>query len=257
MTIRPLVLGGTAEATALANAMAANGIDGVFSYAGRVAYPHRQPLPTRIGGFGGVDGLVSWLRSAAISHVVDATHPFAGQMSRNSVSACDTLGIPLLALTRPPWEEGPGDRWQRVGDIEAAVDALTGSPRRIMLAVGRMHLRKFALRQQHCYIVRLVDPPGEPLPLAQAKVIVDRGPFSESADRALLERFRIDLVVSRNSGGSGARGKIDAARRLGLPVLMIDRPTLPERREVGTVTEVLDWLETIHRPDSVTMERGV
>ncbi|SIO32506.1 precorrin-6A reductase [Rhodovulum sp. ES.010] len=237
-----LILGGTTEATALAQAAAAEGIDATLSFAGRVERPKPQPIPVRIGGFGGVDGLVSFLTAQRISHVVDATHPFAAQMSRNAVAACRATGVPLVALTRPPWTPQPGDDWQHVPDIAGAVAELAGSPRRVMLAVGRMHLDVFAAQAQHFYLLRLVDPPDGPIPLPNHQAVVSRGPFTEAGDRALMREHRIDLVVSKNAGGTGARAKIDAARALGLPVLMIDRPALPARREASTPAEVLDWL---------------
>ncbi len=237
-----LILAGTMEATALARALAERGVAGIVSFAGRVERPRRQPLPQRVGGFGGVEGLADWLRAAAVTHVVDATHPFAAQMSRNAVAACAATGIPLIALSRPPWEPVAGDRWTRVPDIAGAVAALDRPARRVMLAVGRMHLADFAPNPQHHYLLRLVDPPAGPLPFPQAEVIVDRGPFDACADRALMERHGTELVVSKNAGGTGAYAKIAAARALGLPVVMIDRPPLPARAEAHDVAAVLDWL---------------
>lgn len=214
----------------------------MVSLAGRVARPRAQALPRRVGGFGGAAGLAGYLRANGVTHVVDATHPFAAQMSRNAVAACAETGVPLIALTRPPWREQPGDRWTRAADIAAAVAALDRPSARVMLAVGRMHLADFAPNPQHAYLLRLVDPPTAPPPFPQAEVIVDRGPFDESADRALMQRHCIELVVSKNAGGAGAYAKIAAARSLGLPVLMIERPPLPARREVHDVRAVFDWL---------------
>jgi precorrin-6A/cobalt-precorrin-6A reductase len=237
-----LILGGTTEATALARDVAARGLSATVSLAGRVERPLRQPLPQRVGGFGGAQGLARYLEEARITHVIDATHPFAVQMSRNAVAACAGAGVPLLALTRPPWTPGPGDDWRRVPDIAGAVAALAVPRRRVMLAVGRMHLADFAPNPQHGYLLRLVDPPAGPLPFPEAEVVVDRGPFEEASDRALMEAHGIELVVSKNSGGSGAYAKIAAARALGLPVVMIDRPAAPERAEVHEVAAVFDWL---------------
>ena len=237
-----LGLGGTTEAAALCRELAAAGIGGTVSLAGRVARPASQALPQRVGGFGGVDGLIGHLRDNRVTHVIDATHPFAAQMSRNAVAACARAGVPLIALTRAPWEAGPGDRWQHVSDIAGAVDALDRPALRVMLAVGRMHLAAFAVHPRHFYLLRLVDPP-EALPdLPDRHVVVDRGPFDIAGDTALLRRHRIDLVVSKNAGGEGASAKIAAARALGLPVLMIDRPALPQRSETHDPGEVLRWL---------------
>lgn len=237
-----LILGGTTDATALARLAAEHGINGTVSFAGRVERPRRQPLPQRVGGFGGVEGLAAYLSENGITHLVDATHPFAAQMSTNAVEAARLAGVPHLALTRPAWQPQSGDRWTHVPDIPAAVSALNGAPRRVMLAVGRMHLDEFAPNPQHFYLLRLVDPPKTPPPFAEYHVIVDRGPFSAEGDRALMEEHGIDMVVSKNAGGSGASAKLDAARALGLPVVMIDRPALPARREVATPQEVLDWV---------------
>ncbi|TVR09185.1 MAG: cobalt-precorrin-6A reductase [Salinarimonadaceae bacterium] len=237
-----LILAGTTEATALARAVADRGMTGVVSFAGRVARPLRQPLPQRVGGFGGAAGLAQWLRAEAITHVIDATHPFAAQMSRNAVAACAETGVALVALTRPPWEPVAGDDWRRATDIADAVAALDRPRMRVMLAVGRMHLAAFAVNPQHRYLLRLVDPPAGASPFPEADIVVDRGPFDEAADRALMERYGIELVVSKNSGGGGAYAKIAAARALGLPVVMIDRPAAPERTELHDVESVIDWI---------------
>lgn len=230
------------EASALCRALAEAQIPATLSYMGRVERPRPQPIPVRIGGFGGVPGLVAYLRDHAVSHVVDATHPFAAQMSTNAVRACDETGVPLIALTRPAWQPVPGDTWQRVPDMAGAVAALAGPPRRVMLAIGRLHLAEFAAQPQHHYLLRLVDEPTETPPLPRHTVVVDRGPFSAEADEALMRDHAIDLVVSKNAGGTGSVSKLTAARALGLPVLMIDRPQIPPRRIAHDIPDVLDWL---------------
>jgi precorrin-6A/cobalt-precorrin-6A reductase len=242
MTPNLLILGGTTEATALACLAAERGLTGTVSFAGRVERPRRQPLPQRVGGFGGVAGLVAYLKQHQITHLVDATHPFAAQMSANAVQACAQTSVPLLALTRPAWVPGPDDRWTHVPDIAGAVRALDRPACRVLLAVGRMHLPEFAPNPQHVYLLRLVDPPATPPPFPEYNVIVDRGPFSVEGDLALMRAHDIDLVVSKNAGGSGAAAKLEAARILHLPVVMIDRPALPARDEVPTPEEVLDWV---------------
>lgn len=247
MAINPLILGGTTEATALCDLLHSEGIKGTLSYAGRVARPARQALPVRVGGFGGAQGLAAYLRAEAVTHVIDATHPFAAQMSRNAVEACAQSNVPLVALTRPPWAEQDGDRWTHVPDIAGAVEALSGPAQRVLLAVGRMHLAQFAVQPQHHYLLRLVDAPDTPPPLPQHSIVVDRGPFTEAADRALMEQHGTHIVVSKNAGGTGAVAKIAAARALGLPVLMIDRPSLPAREELHAPQEVLAWLHDTDR----------
>lgn len=218
---------------------------------GRVASPRPQPVPVRIGGFGGVEGLAAWLRAEGVTHLVDATHPFAAQMSANAVAAAARTGVPLLALTRPDWQPGPGDRWTPVPDMAGAVAALAGPARRVMLAIGRMHLADFAAQPQHDYLLRLVDPWTGPPPLPRCRVAVDRGPFTVEGDRALMAAHGIQVVVAKNAGGTGAAAKLAAARALGAEVVMIARPVLPPRQAVHEVGAVLRWIASAGHRDPV------
>ena len=242
MTQTLLILGGTTEAPAHGAAEAQAGLNGTVSYAGRVERPRRQPLPQRIGGFGGVAGLRDYLTTHQITHVVDATHPFAAQMSRNAAAACAQAGVPLIALTRASWVAQGADDWIHVPDIAGAAAAVERPAARTMRAAGRMHLAEFAPNPQHFYLLRLVDPPQSPPPFPDHHVLVSRGPFTAADDRALMEHYGIDLIVSKNAGGTGAYAKIAAARALGLPVIMIDRPAIPERKEAYSVADVMAWL---------------
>ncbi|MGR3620928.1 cobalt-precorrin-6A reductase [Pseudophaeobacter sp.] len=239
---RTLVLGGTTEASALARALAEAGVDAVFSYAGRTASPVGQPLPTRMGGFGGVAGFVAYLRSEGITQVVDATHPFAAQMSRNAIAGCAEAGVPLCAFERPAWQAGDGDNWTQVADMAAAVAALPKDPARVFLAIGKQNLDIFATQPQHHYLLRLVDAPKTDLPLPDCTVELARGPFDVAGDLALMQRHGTTHVVAKNAGGSGAAAKLIAARQLGLPVVMIARPQLPPRQVRGVLAEVMAWL---------------
>jgi precorrin-6A/cobalt-precorrin-6A reductase len=239
---RALILGGTGDANQLAAAFVRADIDAIYSYAGRTQIPLPHALPTRIGGFGGTGGLAAFIREAGITHVVDATHPFAAEMSRNAVEACAAASVPLLALERAPWVETPADRWIEVSDIAAAVAALPDAPARVFLAIGRQHIAPFAARPQHAYTLRFVDAPDGALPLPGADIIVSRGPFTFEGDLELMRARRIAWLVTRNAGGLGARAKIDAARALGLPVIMIARPELPRRASVERIEDVLSWL---------------
>ncbi|RJF68354.1 cobalt-precorrin-6A reductase [Rhodopseudomonas palustris] len=249
-----MILGGTADANRLAAAIAAEPrIDAVLSFAGRTEAPKLPPILSRIGGFGGVAGLVDYLRAERIDRVVDATHPFAAQMSRNAVEACAAARVPLLALERAPWQAQRGDCWTEVDDLPAAAAALGAAPRRVFLGIGRQNLDLFAKAPQHSYLVRLVDPPRGRLPLQQVEIVIARGPFDRASDRALLEAHRVDIVVAKNAGGDAAVAKIEAARDLGLPVVMVRRPAIPPRRTVSSVAEVMDWLAH----DSTPTERGV
>lgn len=239
--IRALILGGTADANVLAAAMARAEVDAVYSYGGRTRVPADQPLPTRIGGFGGASGLAEYIRREGITHVIDATHPFAAQMSRNAAEACAQTGTPLIALERAPWTRAPDDNWIEVADVNAAVAALPERPTKVFLAIGRQHIAPFAMRPQHAYTLRFVDPPEAPVPFA-ADVIVSRGPFRLDGELEMLRTRGTAWIVARNSGGVGARAKIDAARMLGLPVIMISRPKLPERLRVENVADIMQWL---------------
>jgi len=239
---RALILGGTGDANRLADACARAGIGAIYSYAGRTKIPLPHALPTRIGGFGGASGLADFIRSEAVTHVIDATHPFAAEMSRHAVEACAMTRTPLLALERAPWARTADDRWIEVADIAAAVAALPDAPSRVFLAIGRQHLAPFAAKPQHAYTLRFVDTPDGTLPLSGAEVIVSRGPFTLADDRALMQTRGIAWLVARNAGGIGARAKIDAARELAMPVIMIARPELPERPRAEHVEDVLAWL---------------
>lgn len=235
-------MGGTTEASLLAREFAAQGLSGVLSYAGRVAKPRPQPLPVRIGGFGGVVGLEDYLIRENIGRVIDATHPFAATISRNAVAACERQNIPYCAIERPAWQPTSQDVWHELPDIPAVLQFLDGEARQIFLAIGRQHLAEFAGISQHFYLLRLVDPPQSPLVLPDAEITIDRGPFTVANDLALLRDHRIDLIVAKNSGGVGAQAKLLAARELGLPVVLIARPVMPQRRLCASVDEAMIWL---------------
>ncbi len=230
------------QATRLCHRLSELGVQGTVSFAGRVERPVPQPLPKRIGGFGGVDGLVTYMKAEKITHLVDATHPFATQMSANAVAACASADVPLIAFTRAPWTPHAKDNWISVPDTAGAVAALDRPASRIMLAVGRMTLPAFEANPQHFYLLRLVDPPKTTPGFPEHHVIVARGPFTVDGDLALMREYGIELVVSKNSGGTGGVAKIDAARKLGLPVVMIERPALPDRREAYDLEEVVHWM---------------
>jgi len=242
--MKVLILGGTTEARALAGALADQGRFAVtLSLAGRTANPLPQPVPVRSGGFGGVEGLAAFLRDDKIGALVDATHPYAATISANAASAAAQANVPLIALRRAAWAKTGGDQWIEVASTGEAVEALGPVPRRVFLALGRKEIEPFATAPEHTYLVRSVDPVDPPLSVPHAIYLTARGPFSEADDRALLERHRIDVVVSKNSGGAASYGKIAAARALHLPVIMLTRPALPQVESVDTVDEVMAWLD--------------
>lgn len=225
MAKRVLILGGTTEARELSALMATDDRLAVtLSLAGRTQAPVAHPVPVRTGGFGGADGLAEYMRHASIDLVIDATHPYAARISANAVRASSLTGTPLIRLDRPPWERLPADRWVEVADTASAVAALGSASRRVFLALGRNEVHAFEAAPQHFYLVRSVDPVTPPLAVSQVHYVLARGPFNEAADCSLLQQHRIDVVVSKNSGGRPSYSKISAARTLGIEVVMIGRP---------------------------------
>ena len=201
------------------------------------------PVPVRSGGFGGVAGLTDYLVRERVDALIDATHPYASIISANAAAAAGNAQVPLMALRRPPWHKIDGDRWTPVSNVNAAVETLGKAPRRVFVALGRNELAPFSEAPQHYYLIRSVDPVEPRLPLPQADYITGRGPFSEAADRALLKAHRIEAVVAKNSGGTATYGKIAAARALGLEVIILRRPALPDVPAVATVDEGVIWLD--------------
>ncbi|GAA0206973.1 cobalt-precorrin-6A reductase [Saccharothrix mutabilis subsp. mutabilis] len=228
-----LVLGGTAEGRALADELV-GGLRVVSSLAGRVSAPRLPVGEVRIGGFGGVAGLVGYLRAEGVSAVVDATHPFAGGITANAAEACRVAGVPLLVLRRPGWAAGAGDDWTWV-DSPADAAAAVGE-RRAFITTGRQGLAAF-----RGGVARTVDPPEPPVP--GVTVLLDRGPYTVAGEVALMREHRIEVLVTKDSGGSMTAAKLTAARELGIPVVVVRRPPLPDGVEVvGTVAEAVEWV---------------
>ncbi|MCZ2860486.1 cobalt-precorrin-6A reductase [Blastococcus sp. VKM Ac-2987] len=242
MTGGVLVLGGTGEGRRLAAALAGAGVDVVSSLAGRVADPALPAGRVRIGGFGGVAGLVAWLRDEAPAAVVDATHPFAAGMTAAAAEASAATGIPLLRLQRPGWTAGPGDDWRWVDSPADAAAAVAGYGS-VFLTTGRQGLAAFADVPGHC-LVRSVDPPAPPLP-HRVTVLLARGPFDVAGERALMREHAVEVVVTKDSGGPMTAAKLTAARELGLPVVLLRRPPLPPGVPVvATVGEAVEWIRS-------------
>jgi precorrin-6A/cobalt-precorrin-6A reductase len=239
--VRILILGGTGEARELAAALVAAGTDVVSSLAGRVRQPRLPDGPVRVGGFGGVDGLATFLRAEGITRVIDATHPFAGAITANAALAAAEAGVPLLVLRRPGWEADP--EWESVADIRAAAETVRAWPGdSVFLTTGRRDLATFAADDRHEFLVRAVDPPEGPVP-PRMTLILDRGPYTVGRESALMREHRIGLLVTKNSGGPMTAAKLTAARDLGVRVVMVTRPPLPPGSTVAaTVPEALRWL---------------
>lgn len=246
--MRVLILGGTTEASALARRLADDThFEATLSLAGRTAQPAPQALPTRIGGFGGIDGLVRHLRDEKIVAVIDATHPYADQMSAHAVAACGQAAVPLASLVRAPWTRQAGDDWIEAVDTRAAANAIGHDPRRVFLTIGRQELPVFAGAPQHHYLARIIDAPaGDALP-PNLTLVQARGPFDLAAEIALLRDRRIEVVVSKNAGGEATYAKIEAARALGVPVIMIARPDKPAGYVTATPEDAVAWLDHVRR----------
>jgi precorrin-6A/cobalt-precorrin-6A reductase len=247
--LRLLLLGGTGEARLLATWLqAVPGVHALSSLAGRGYGESPPPGPVRTGGFGAVAGLVDHLRRTGTDAVVDATHPFAAQITAHAVTACTETGLPLLVLRRRGWREQPGDRWLRVPDLEAAATrAATLPPGTVLLTTGRTGLPLFAADPGHRYLARVLDPALAPPPPG-IQFLTRTGPCDIDAELALLLRFKITTVVTKDSGGPDTAAKLVAARELALPVIVVDRPPLPVRAPaVATVEEALDWIRSLAR----------
>jgi precorrin-6A/cobalt-precorrin-6A reductase len=237
---RVLLLGGTGEARDLAAALMRDGVPVISSLAGRVASPRLPEGEVRVGGFGGPEGLASWLCENEIAAVVDATHPFAERISSSAALACERAGVPLLRLERPGWNEGPGDDWHWVDDTDAAAAAIPALGRRIFLTTGRQGLGAFALVPAW-FLVRCIDPPDPPLP-ERHELLLDRGPYTLAGELTLIDRHEIDLLVTKDSGGRLTEAKLAAARDRGLPVIVIRRPSRPDVTAVENVPAAIEWL---------------
>lgn len=245
-----LVLGGTAEARCLAAlldrtpAAARRALTVVTSLAGRTSQPRRPDGALRSGGFGGADGLAAWLRAHDAAALVDATHPFAAAITAHAAQAARHTGVPLLLLRRPGWTQGPGDRWHWARDTADAARLLADERRRddrVFLSTGRQDLAAFAGLGQFC-LIRCVEPPGPVLPVRR-HVVLDRGPFTVEGERALLRDHRIDVLVTKDSGGASTAPKLTAARESGLPVVVVRRPAPPPGVPLAaTPEEAAAWL---------------
>lgn len=241
-----LILGGTGEGIALAEALQSMpDIHVISSLAGRVANPKLPAGDVRIGGFGGVPGLTDYLRDNHIAAAIDATHPFARRMGWNAAEAAGAAGIPLLRYERPAWTPQAGDNWTMVDDWAQATAILRRSAKRVFLALGRQELAPFTELTDIAFVIRAVEPPDAAIKFIDAEIVLARGPFRLDDERALLQSRRIDCIVCKNSGGSATDAKLQAARELGIPVVMQRRPQRPDIPRVATVAAALAWVERL------------
>ena len=245
MADRLLILGGTAEAAALARSALARFGDTLVvttSLAGRTQRPAPLPGPVRIGGFGGPAGLAAYLTENGVSRLIDATHPFAPRISAEARLACSEANVPRLLLRRPPWRRHPLDRWIEVDDMSAAAAMVSRIAHRAWLTIGAREIACFSNAAGVHFLVRLVDPPRRALPLQSYEVVVGRGPFTLAEERHRMQRHAIDVLVCKASGGAATEAKLIAARERGVPVIMVRRPADEPGEAVETVEAALDWL---------------
>jgi precorrin-6A/cobalt-precorrin-6A reductase len=214
----------------------------ILSLAGATAKPDPAPIPQRIGGFGGVEGLAAYLVASHIGAVIDATHPFAVRMSANAAAACEAMDTPLVVFTRPPWTPKAGDRWTETATMDEAADVLGEKPRTVFLTQGRLQLAAFARAPQHRYVVRAIDPPSEIGVLPRARLILERGPFTLGHELELMKREGIETLVTKNSGGAATYAKIEAARALAIGVVIVRRPPAPTAETLHDLESVMAWI---------------
>ena len=244
MKKRLLILGGTGDAAELAaRASQIAEIEVVSSLAGRTQQPFTPKTGgVRIGGFGGAAGLAAFLLDRPIDLLIDATHPFAAQISANAAVAAAECNVPYLMLVRPAWEALSGDRWIEVASHSEAAIALLGQSQRVFLTIGRQELAAFAGLDAIWFLMRAIDPPALNTPVPNGKLLLARGPFTLEDERKLLLEYQIDTIVSKNSGGGATYAKIAAARELGIPVVMVQRPPIPDVEQVADVEGAIAWL---------------
>ena len=241
---RILILGGTGEARQLAVQLDRDGLAVTTSLAGRLAAPRLPAGEVRIGGFGGADALATWLGAHEVAAVIDATHPFATRISEAAATACESVSVPYLRLERPGWTEQPGDRWHRVSDLAGAASLVPGLGQRVLLAIGRQGVSAFARIEAAWFLIRCIEPPAPPMP-PHHQLLLDRGPFALAGELALIDAHRIDLLVTKDSGGPQTEAKLAAARARGLPVIIVRRPARPGSQSVADVQEAVAWMRRI------------
>jgi precorrin-6A/cobalt-precorrin-6A reductase len=241
MTRCVAILGGTGEARRLAAELYGRpGLRVISTLAGRVREPRLPVGEIAIGGFGGPEGLAGWLREQRVDALVDATHPFAERISASAATAASLVSVPILLLRRPGWTAGDGDHWHWVGSLDEAAAALGG--RRVFLTTGRQGLAAFA-RCREWFLVRCVDPPDPPVP-ARMRLLLSRGPYTVDGELELMRDNDVGVLVTKDSGGELTAAKLTAARRLGIPVIIVRRPAPPEVPSVATVGEAVSWLDS-------------
>lgn len=239
-----LLLAGTGEAKRIAWALTDTGINVVASLAGATRSPEPLPIPTRTGGFGGEDGFRAYLKKQNIRAVLDATHPFAEQITNRTARICAELDLPYAQLVRAPWFAETGDDWTM---IDAPEDAAAHIPDNavVFLATGRQTLMQYANLEGRRVLCRLIDPPTAPFPFEGGEFVLGRPPFSPRSEAQLFKALGVTHIVVKNAGGDGGRAKLDAARALKIPVLLLKRPEMPSATPLSNVQEAVAWVTSL------------
>tara|TARA_A100001015_G_scaffold317373_1_gene434176 strand:+ start:149 stop:886 length:738 start_codon:yes stop_codon:yes gene_type:complete len=237
-----LIIGGTQEGNKLADFFRIHKIDYIISYAGIVEQVYKKTLKKRIGGFGGINGIIAYMIKKKITNVIDASHPFSNKISKNTIDACKLHNIPIISFYRKPWYKKKNDNWIKVKNFEESTNYLKGKSKKIFLAIGKKNLDVYKKFCQHFYLLRVLDDKNIKNFFPNQKCIVARGPFTEREDIKILKKHNIEIVISKNSGGNGAYSKILAARKLKIPVILISRPKKLKIRKINNFDSILDWI---------------
>jgi len=239
-----LLLAGSGEAKTIAQGLLDLNIPAVASLAGATRTPDQLALSTRSGGFGGSPGFKEYLRAQKITAVIDATHPFASRITARTADTCKELNIPYLYCCRPGWSAEPGDQWTEIAKEEEAVEHMALGAT-VFLGTGRQTLARFANLEGRHVICRQIDPPTQPFPFSGGEYLIGRPPFPVAEEKALFARLGVDWLIVKNAGGQPSRTKLAAANELGIPVLMIRRPALPDALVVETADAAIRWAQTL------------
>ena len=242
---RILILGGTGDSAKLIPQLAAlPNVETIASLAGRTPKPNVPIVGrVRLGGFGGVAGLAQYMKDEQVDLLVDVTHPFAVQIKLNAAMAASNVGVPRVLFSRSPWVRHPDDYWIEAGTLEEAADKLPEIADRVFLTIGRQELSVFSKLRSHWFLMRMITQPEPTLRLPPGEILLDQGPFDVAHEKELLAHYRIGAIVSKNSGGNAAYAKIIAAREMGMPVVMIPRPPLPEGDVVADLDGAVAWVK--------------
>lgn len=243
---RVLILGGTHEARHLAQMLGEAGFETITSLAGVTENPQLPPGAQRRGGFGGAKGLADYISRENIVAIADATHPFATKISENAALAAKETGIPCLRLERPAWKPEPGDRWTSVASVGEAAAAMPARARPLV-TVGRKEIEAFLARADVVGFCRMIEPPVEAVP-GNWTLLRQRGPFTVTGEQKLIRHHAITILVTKNAGGEDTAAKLVAARKAGLPVIMVERPRSGILPDCATALELALLLRKLLSP---------